>query len=87
MSEDNLIAIPERWKAHHVEVIEGQVISLELVFGERRGHRRCLGGSIITGDVRVRITSTHALNIAERARAAIDSVIIGSGYAPDWSLQ
>lgn len=87
MTPDNLVVLPNRQHNIEIVLIEGQFVSLELTYVARSSDSRCLGGHLITGEARVAVSSVQALNLAERARAAIDGALIGSGFACDWTLQ
>lgn len=87
MTPDNLVVLPNRQNNFEIVLIEGQFVSLELTYVARSSDSRCLGGHLITGEARVAISSVQALNLAERARAAIDGALIGSGFVRDWTLQ
>lgn len=86
MTTGNLIVLPHAQHSFETVLITGQFVSLELTY-LARSDSRCLGGYLITGDARMAISSAQAINLAERARAAIDGALIGSGFVADWSLQ
>lgn len=87
MTPDNLVVLPHGQHDFDIVLIEGQFVSLELTYVARSSNSRCLGGHLVTGDARMAISSVQALNLAERARAAIDGALIGSGFVSDWTLQ
>lgn len=87
MMIDNLIVLPQQSHSFETVLIEGQFVSLEMIFFPNASEGRCVGGYVITGDVRVAIGSAQTRNLEDRTRAAIDAALIGSGFVLGQSLQ
>ncbi len=63
----------------HSTVLIGNVASLTVICQRQIACPvRCSGGILRIGDVSVELSCTHACNLADRVREAIDATILGT---------
>jgi len=77
-----LVEVPAKERIREeqqVTSIHGNSVSLHIWCPtDQRCPPMCQGGLLVLGDISVPLSCEHATNLAERAREAIDAVVIGS---------